>query len=347
MRRRWRFVGPLAVATTLLLMIAPLLVGDLVPEDRPANSSPACALTVVYIGLGVLALGVTALFIGARRRPVRRGRSQHAQAEAVPVLVPPADVATAICERPLPGTGPQAVTPSQKVPPTAIQTGLTPLPAVLPTEAAQPSFLPNSSYSRRAKLICGSCSRVVPGELGMPPWCPFCGADFKAKQPAGPADPLRDVAPRGVPLQPPYFEARIQGLGYRVYVLPDCMLFLECPLHEDGSTARHFELDLIDPQALLAIADEEADSFRIDFADIKAVGIDALGFWQRTITDRCAARLHFWYPVRGQVDADLPRTEDVRVALTHLTAALGDRLESDATWDHETQKFVPNGQGGG
>ena len=90
MRRRWRFVGPLAVAATLLLMIAPLLVGDLVPEDRPANSSPACALTVVYIGLGVLALGVTALFIGARRRPMRRGRSQHAQAEAVPVLVPPA-----------------------------------------------------------------------------------------------------------------------------------------------------------------------------------------------------------------------------------------------------------------
>jgi hypothetical protein len=180
----------------------------------------------------------------------------------------------------------------------------------------------------------------------------------------------------GVPLQPPYFEARVLGHSYRVYVLPDCMLFLDCPLHEDRSAAetlvrgvswqgglvgvlvgnivanrlardrqtktyaRHGELNLASPQILLALADEEPDSFRIDFADIKSVGIDGLGFWQRAINDGIAARLHFWHPVRGQVEVDLPCPEDVRVAMTHLGAILGDQLETDAVWDWENERFV-------
>ena len=253
---------------------------------------------------------------------------------------------------------------------------------VPPAAAAAPLLMQTCAYSRHTHLVCGSCKSLVPVDVRVPPWCPTCGADFKpqtASQPTRSAVPPPCTDGKPVPVQPPYFEGRIAGRSYRVYVIREGLLCLDCPSHDDcrsaqrmagdlsleggvrgaalgsliadrldaewrtGAYVRRAALDLADLQALMSLAGTESCSFRLDFADLRAVGIDALGFWERTVIDRCAARLHFWHPVRGQVAIDLPRTDDVRVAMARLSAALGEKLETDAVWDSQKQRFVPRG----
>jgi hypothetical protein len=58
-------------------------------------------------------------------------------------------------------------------------------------------------------------------------------------------------------------------------------------------------------------------------------------------SQRCAARLCFVHPVRGPLAVELPKLDDVRVAIRQLTSVLGGRLAVNATWDWGRQRFVP------
>ncbi len=106
------------------------------------------------------------------------------------------------------------------------------------------------------QIPCPHCHRTVASDdhLRFPPWCPKCGADFKATPkdvatatpaPAEPEirkpsllttgllpGPLHEpLPPEPSPIrQPPYFEARLAGGSrrqYRVYVCDDELLFLD------------------------------------------------------------------------------------------------------------------------
>lgn len=190
--------------------------------------------------------------------------------------------------------------------------------------------------------------------------------------------PVTDVDNLGAArqLQPPYFVARL-GRTYRVYILPSKLLFLDAPAIDDVSGAeriirgvsiqggligwivgsavtgniaddrrskarnRHLMLDVAEVPALVEMADHESTSFRVDVDDLGAVRIEGLSFWQNAFADRCAGRLHFVHPDRGPVSVDLPKPDDVRVAIKQLAAVLGDKLTVNAAWDWGKERFVP------
>jgi hypothetical protein len=88
------------------------------------------------------------------------------------------------------------------------------------------------------------------------------------------------------------------------------------------------------------MADREPDSFRTLFTDLEDVRIEALTFWQHTFADRCAARLVFVDPERGEITVDLPKPDDVRIAIKQLIGVLGDQISVNATWDWGKGRYV-------
>ncbi len=248
-------------------------------------------------------------------------------------------------------------------------------------EEELPATIATGPESRGATRVCGRCDRLIPAELGRAPWCPYCGGDLKPSVaiPAA-ADPVAASPASGATppplLQPPYFIGRVTHT-HRVYVLPDKLLFLYAPALEDESGTervikgvsvtggllgaaiggmiagtiagqrrsrthdRSLKLDLADTQELIDLAAREPESFRIDVDDLHAVRIEAPGLCQHLFGTGCAARFYFRTVERGEVTVELPRPDDVGVAIKQLTAMLGDRLDVNATWDWGKNRFVP------
>jgi hypothetical protein len=396
----WAKRRRLALSAVLAALVLTLGDGVATPQEPapPVAGQPAAPkqakttrgvawVPFAFVGIAVT-LGVAAslMFLNAKKRPVcniAAPRTRHRPslpAEALALKPPPVD-STAIYDKarsrvkactPVPESSREILPPDPNLD-TAISTGLP-----IATAADYELTLPASSgpSSRGATLACGSCKRLIPAELGIPPWCPHCGADLKRT--ADYASRLFSGTLGGDvrELQPPYFVARL-GRTYRVYILPSKLLFLDAPALDDVSGAeriaravcfqagllgwfigaavagaigddrrskarnRHMLLDLAELPALVDMADREYTSFRIDVDDLGATRIDGLTFWQNAFADRCAGQLHLVHPERGPVVLDLPRADDVRVAVKQLAAVLGDKLTINAVWDWSKQRFVP------
>jgi hypothetical protein len=272
----------------------------------------------------------------------------------------------------LPADGIQSGLPKRPVPPR--------LPAVPAEPATSPDVvLPAGPDSRGPTLACGTCYRAVPSDLGSPPWCPYCGGDLKAPPMLPltyPEDASAKVALAKL-LQPPYFVGRA-GRSYRIYIVPGRLLFIDCPASDDRGSAenvvrgvsiqgglvgamvgglisdalqsdrlaksrdRNWTVNMADISELIEMAERESDSFVVDIDDLQEVQIEALTFWQHTFADRCSARLRFVHPIRGRMSIDLPRPDDVRVAIKQLTPTFGDRIAVNATWDWRKERYVQN-----
>lgn len=89
------------------------------------------------------------------------------------------------------------------------------------------------------------------------------------------------------------------------------------------------------------MAAKEPNSHRIPNADLAAVSVEALTFWQRCGTEKIAARLHLDHPEHGRTTVVLPESEDVRRALQLLPGVFGERLRVNAVWNYTQNRWVP------
>jgi hypothetical protein len=284
---------------------------------------------------------------------------------------------TSICAQPRPVPESR---PADTSPQTSFAAGLPPDPAPSSPNNGLTLPALGGPLSRGASVACGRCSRIAPAEAGLPPWCPHCGADLKATADTAPlmfgGAPGRELANLTTQLQPPYFHGRIER-HFRVYVVPSKLLFLEAPVLEDVSGAeriirgvsiqaglvgwvigatvagaigdnrrsktrnRLLMLDVAATEVLVEMAEREGTSFVAEVDEVQEVRIEALTTWQNTFAGGCAARLQFRHPERGPVSVDLPKPDDVRIAIKQLSAVFGDRLTVNATWDWNKERFVP------
>jgi hypothetical protein len=276
---------------------------------------------------------------------------------------------------------------------TGLRAGL-PEPPLAPLPPADPLTLPASPgpLSRGATVACSRCSRTIPAEVGVPPWCPHCGGDLRSTAPdalavfggvaadmdrsGGASSTGGQAKPRPLDtLQPPYFVGRM-GLTYRVYILPSKLLFLEAPALEDESGAervvkglslqggligyaigstiagaiasdrrakardRQWALDMACTERLMELAECEGTSFMLHIDDLDHVRIEALGFWHHLFAANCSARLRFVHCVRGPITIELPKPDDVRVAIKQLPSVFGEKLSIRAAWDWRKNRFV-------
>jgi hypothetical protein len=370
----------------------PIVAQRAAPKQHARTSRGNAWAPFALMGIAV-ALGVAAslVFLSSKKRGVQRSRAKPKQRNVsapaeTSVFIPPVVDPAAICDKarsqlnarmPAPEPSREILPPDPNLD-TAISTGF------------QKASLPPADYgltlpatlgplSRGATIACGRCKRLIPAELGTPPWCPHCGADLKSTDDNAASAFSGVTAGNARELQPPYFVGRL-GRTYRVYILPTKLLFLDAPALDEHSGAerivrsisiqaglvgwligsavagtigddrrskarnRHTLLDLAEVPALVEMADREYTSFRIDVVgDLGATRIEGLTFWQNAFADRCAAQLHFVHPERGPVIVELPKADEVRVAIKQLAAVLGDKLTVNAVWDWSKQRFVPKG----
>ncbi len=249
----------------------------------------------------------------------------------------------------------------------------TDLPALPPTLVPR-----NPAFNGGRRIACPGCERVIPIE-GRPSWCPHCGADLQrdADRTGPAAAPERSKQDTKPFAQPPFFHGKAERT-YRIFVLPDELLFLDAPSPNDRGGAenvargfglmgglvggmiggaiadslaagqqaearrRRDDLDRAPTDELQEMADAERRSFRAEVASFREASIVALTFWERLFTQNTAARLHFDHADRGRVTLVLPTPADVRQAIEHLSPVLGDKLKVNAVWNYGAERYVPH-----
>jgi hypothetical protein len=302
------------------------------------------------------------------------------------VVPPPPEPTVKPGPPPLLTDEPVELVPLVPGPVTAMAPGL-PRPQV-PSAEAKPPPPPRlaGAVSRGGTVDCRKCHRSVRLEADLPPWCPHCGADLhlapEDRKPlllergdrAGDDLSVPDIRLRRT--QPPFFVGR-SGRTFRIYILPDRLLFLSAPDIKElsgaenivlgvsrlggllgaavggmiaGSMAqqresrvrlRHDTLDMADVEHLIDMANREGESFELELSDVEEARIEGRNFWQHYFTTDCAARLLLLHGERGQVTIDMPKPDDVRVAMKQLPTVFGEKLVVNAAWDWGKGRYVP------
>ncbi len=168
---------------------------------------------------------------------------------------------------------------------------------------------------------------------------------------AMPEIPRRDVALPVPCEQPPYFNARAIGTGgkrfYRVYVLPDQLLFITLGENNAQQAAVPFfvmgglvgglvagmmassaqsrmrqklasledELDRADTAALIRLSTAGRNNFRASPIDLCDLRLERAGFWHKLNhgSEKCAALLRGRHMERGSLTLELLDDDDVRI----------------------------------
>jgi hypothetical protein len=252
-----------------------------------------------------------------------------------------------------------------------------------------------------AKFHCTRCGFLADtgNTLRPPPWCSRCGADFKPDSTPAPTSapapvnvppgalmaPGTHLVPTPAPLptsppsipspprQPPHFRVKplnapLLAREYRLYVLPDELLFLDeavnasqafLPLgiafgglvgalivsairenQRKQEAARRRALDEACEDELRMMARERQPSFPLPVDDVLEARLDALGFWDTFTVGNYYGVLTVEHAGGRLVKYGLPTGDDLRRAVKVLPEVLGDRLAVNAVWDKAQQKFV-------
>jgi hypothetical protein len=195
-------------------------------------------------------------------------------------------------------------------------------------------------------------------------------------------DPVADVPSIAV-TQPPYFEARaVYALKinrfYRVYVLPEMLLFLDAGpesgdqytrgitaagavtggilgaavgsaigsaidyAREDVRYARKRLLDTASTEELIELSAEGGVSFRAAPADLLCARIEPTSTWHtmQYFGNQYIGLLCFQHADQGDVTLELPTPNDMRIALAELPVVFGDQLEVNVALDRRSWQYV-------
>ena len=174
--------------------------------------------------------------------------------------------------------------------------------------------------------------------------------------------------------QPPYFNASRMAFWnnnrhvYRVYVLPNEMLFLKLGsgFRDPGSAAamggavgggiaglmagrklkqieeKRQQLDAAPPEELRRIAREDKGSFSATADELSDLRLDApSGFWGLMLSGATqTGLLCFTHAKHGKYTLELVAMEDMKKAFDALPQHFGNRIAVNVQWDDRKQKFV-------
>jgi len=192
----------------------------------------------------------------------------------------------------------------------------------------------------------------------------------------------RAKAPAVVRTRPPYFHARAvynfkPNRFYRVYVLPEMLLFLDAgpetndqftrgiggagavtggllggligqalgaaidSTRVDGGAERKYLLDTADTDELIQLANEGGASFRAELADLGNPRIEPTSIWH-TIQhfSKYVGLLCFHHPDRGNMVLEIPAANDMKTALAELPSVFGDDLAVHVMLDRRSWQYV-------
>jgi hypothetical protein len=84
-------------------------------------------------------------------------------------------------------------------------------------------------------------------------------------------------------------------------------------------------------------------NFSVQRGDLTRAALEPFGFWRRLTyrKDRQTGLFRFRHCRRGGFTLEFPTSDDLRMALNLLPAALGDVLQVRVAWDEGKNRFIP------
>jgi hypothetical protein len=205
--------------------------------------------------------------------------------------------------------------------------------------------------------------RDAPVELGEA--LPAEDITAKPPPPASPAKRLATPAALDVP-KLPFFTATetmtAEHHAYRVYFLPNELLFLDCgPTANTGSAAsaiqeglagglkeqvrrRQWQMNLASPEEILEMAELSPHSFRAAEADMVNARIEPPGFFEK-LDKSVAGWFRFEHRERGNIDLQIQSMDDMRLATKLLPAGFGETVAVNVELDRQGWRYVKRSDG--